>query len=255
MTVPLPTPGGDDGTWGDILNDFLSVELDPVSGQLLLRTDGSLDATTTAKGIVRLAGDLSGTATSPTIAAGAIDNSKVSASAAIAKSKLAALDIANADVAAGAAIDQSKIANLTTDLAGKEPTIAAGTSTQYWRGDKTWQTLTFSKSISVESPSSSESITLFSTNQAITITRVDAVVRGTSPTVTFQVYHNTSRTITTTTLFSATQTESSTGTPTQYTSFVGGDATMAADEVAWLATTNTTGTVNEFALTIYYTLG
>jgi hypothetical protein len=26
-------------------------------------------------------------------------------------------------------------------LAGKEPTIAAGTSGQYWRGDKTWQTL------------------------------------------------------------------------------------------------------------------
>lgn len=27
------------------------------------------------------------------------------------------------------------------DVAGKEPTIAAGTAAQYWRGDKTWQTL------------------------------------------------------------------------------------------------------------------
>lgn len=31
---------------------------------------------------------------------------------------------------------------LTTGLAGKENTITAGTTGQYWRGDKTWQTLT-----------------------------------------------------------------------------------------------------------------
>ncbi len=31
--------------------------------------------------------------------------------------------------------------DLTTALGGKEPTIAAGTSSQFWRGDKTWQTL------------------------------------------------------------------------------------------------------------------
>lgn len=36
---------------------------------------------------------------------------------------------------------QSKISSLTTDLAGKEPTISAGTTSQYWRGDKSWQTL------------------------------------------------------------------------------------------------------------------
>lgn len=36
---------------------------------------------------------------------------------------------------------QSDITNLTTDLAGKEPTITAGTTAQYWRGDKSWQTL------------------------------------------------------------------------------------------------------------------
>lgn len=43
---------------------------------------------------------------------------------------------------------QSKISNLVGDLstltsavAGKEPTITAGTTAQYWRGDKSWQTL------------------------------------------------------------------------------------------------------------------
>lgn len=38
-------------------------------------------------------------------------------------------------------IAQSSVTNLTTDLAGKEPTITAGTTAQYWRGDKSWQTL------------------------------------------------------------------------------------------------------------------
>ena len=33
------------------------------------------------------------------------------------------------------------ITNLQTALGGKEATITAGTTSQYWRGDKTWQTL------------------------------------------------------------------------------------------------------------------
>ena len=65
MTARLPVPGGDDGTWGAILNDYLTVSLD---------TDGTLkataipDATTTSKGEVQLAGDLSGTAAAPVVA-------------------------------------------------------------------------------------------------------------------------------------------------------------------------------------------
>jgi hypothetical protein len=76
---------------------------------------GELANTSTAVG-----GDLTGTISDAQIASGAIVNS---------------------DISATAEIDQSKIANLTTDLAGKEPTIAAGTTVQYWRGDKSWQTL------------------------------------------------------------------------------------------------------------------
>lgn len=198
----LPIAGQDEGTWGAILNDFLTVEHNP-DGTLKLRTDGSLagfaqdnvvvhttgdetiagvktfssapvvpspttasqaaskayvdsvagsgaaDATTTTNGLVRLAGDLGGTGstaaapvitdsavttsklapgavttaklaasavTSNEIADGTITNADISASAAIAKSKLAALNIADADVSA---ISESKITNLTTDLAGK----------------------------------------------------------------------------------------------------------------------------------------
>ncbi len=83
----LPTPGSDDGTWGNILNDFLSVahnsdgtvktsELGSGSAtnSVFLRGDGSWatppsssDATTSTKGVIQLAGDLGGTAAVPTI--------------------------------------------------------------------------------------------------------------------------------------------------------------------------------------------
>lgn len=93
---------------------------------------GAPDATTSNRGIVQLAGDLGGvgsTAAAPIISnnaitaskvsAGSIDNSHISSSAVIAKSKLAGLSIVDADVNA---ISESKITNLTTDLAGKVPT-------------------------------------------------------------------------------------------------------------------------------------
>jgi hypothetical protein len=69
--VRLPQPGSDDGQWGTLLNDFLAVEHN-TDGSLKIRTDGTLsgaaaDATTSSKGIVQLAGDLGGTATSPTV--------------------------------------------------------------------------------------------------------------------------------------------------------------------------------------------
>lgn len=43
----LPIPGSDDGTWGDILNDFLSVEHNPDGTQkTLLTSQGGTGATT-----------------------------------------------------------------------------------------------------------------------------------------------------------------------------------------------------------------
>jgi hypothetical protein len=46
--------------------------------------------------------------------------------------------IVDADINASAAIAQTKIANLTTDLSSKQPLISAGTTLQYYRGDKTF---------------------------------------------------------------------------------------------------------------------
>ena len=103
---------------------------------------GATNATTTTPGLVQLSGDLGGsgtTATAPVIsnnaittaklaagavtsneiADGTITNTDISASAAIAKTKLAALNINDADVSA---ISESKVTNLVTDLAAKAPT-------------------------------------------------------------------------------------------------------------------------------------
>ncbi len=95
MSSRLPIPGSDQGTWGQILNDFLSnahnsdgslknqvVTQDSLSagvatpGQILASNGTQLvwtspttvaDATTSTKGVVQLTGDLAGTAASPTV--------------------------------------------------------------------------------------------------------------------------------------------------------------------------------------------
>lgn len=60
MTARLPKPGGDDGNWGAILNDFLGV----AHG-----TNGMLrPSAVAAAGGVQVGGDIGGTASSPAIA-------------------------------------------------------------------------------------------------------------------------------------------------------------------------------------------
>ncbi|HEX5543686.1 MAG TPA: glycosyl hydrolase family 28-related protein [Micromonospora sp.] len=89
----------------------------PLIGGGSLSADRTLsvsNATTGAVGVIQLAGDLSGTATSPTIAAGAVTSTKI-------------LDgtIVDGDINASAAIAQTKIAGLTTSLSGKSSKGAA----------------------------------------------------------------------------------------------------------------------------------
>lgn len=51
-----------------------------------------------------------------------------------------ALDTLN-ELAAAINDDANFASTITTALSGKEPTITSGTTSQYWRGDKSWQTL------------------------------------------------------------------------------------------------------------------
>jgi hypothetical protein len=60
----LPTPGGDDGQWGNVLNDYILLEHNPDGTH---RVVVNPDATTTSKGKIQLAGDLAGTSAAPTV--------------------------------------------------------------------------------------------------------------------------------------------------------------------------------------------
>lgn len=90
----LPIPGSDDGTWGNLLNEFLEVEHN---------ANGSHNVT--------LGGDLSGLTTNAQIVAGAVGSTELATDA-----------VTDIKVSSSAAIAQSKIANLTTDLSNKANT-------------------------------------------------------------------------------------------------------------------------------------
>lgn len=166
--VRLPQPGADEGTWGDILNTYLSVSHatdgtiktdavpagaiqdgsvseaklaatnTPSNGQVLSFNGTDLVWTNSGSGDPALGGDLSGTASNAQIVAGVVGPTELATNA-VTTVKIADSNVTDAKIATGVA--QSKITNLTSDLAAKEPTITAGTTAQYWRGDKSWQTL------------------------------------------------------------------------------------------------------------------
>jgi hypothetical protein len=152
----LPQPGSDSNTWGDILNDFLVQSHN---------SDGTLKAAAVTA---------TGTYTKPSSGIPATDldsatQTKLSAvstayqkpASGIPKTDLSSavqqsLDNADAAVSGGvpdaSSTTKGKLA-LAGDLGGtadlptvpgltaKEPTVTPGTSVQYYRGDKTWQTL------------------------------------------------------------------------------------------------------------------
>lgn len=76
------------------------------------------------------------TAPAPTITNGSITTTQI-ADSAIDSNKIIDGTIVNADISATAAIAQSKISGLSTALNSKEPTIPSGTTADYVRGDKT----------------------------------------------------------------------------------------------------------------------
>lgn len=70
----LPVPGNDQGTWGDVLNDFLDVShnadgtlKNSIVDKQNLAANVFDDASNTTKGVIALSGDLGGTASAPTV--------------------------------------------------------------------------------------------------------------------------------------------------------------------------------------------
>jgi hypothetical protein len=137
----LPQPGGDNGIWGQVLNDYLSQTL---------KSDGSLKdnvVTTTAiapdaiTGVEIANGTIQESQLSTdvqtklnTVGSGTIADDTVSTpklqNGSVTVAKLADGAITNIKIAPAAAIDQSKIANLTSDLGTKAPTVHTHTVSQ-----------------------------------------------------------------------------------------------------------------------------
>lgn len=87
---------------------------------------------------------------------------------------------------------------ITNSLSGKEPTISAGTTSQYWRGDKTWQTLNKSsvglgnvENTALSTWAGTSNITTIGTLSNLTVTNtIVGSVSGNAATVTNGVYTN-----------------------------------------------------------------
>lgn len=155
----LPVPGSDSGTWGQVLNDYLSVSHDSdgsikasavdttalqdasitsakldtgsgTNGQVLTKNSsatGGFEWTSAGSSDPSLGGDLSGTASNAQIVANAVGPTELAANA-VTTAKIADGNVTDAKIATG--VSQSKITNLTSDLAAKAgaaTTITAGT--------------------------------------------------------------------------------------------------------------------------------
>lgn len=112
----------------------------------------------------------------------------------------------------------------------------------------------FEKHLTIESPTSSEDVTIFFTNRAITITEMRAVLNnGTAtPSVTWTIRHSTDRSATGNEVVTGGTTTTSVSTGSDVTSF--NDATIPADSFVWLATTAQSGTVPELHISIIGTI-
>ena len=148
----LPKPGSDHNQWGGILNDFLGVSHNddgtlkntgPIASKYTKPSTGipmsdlsddvqsalgtavtgvAPDATTASKGVVRLAGDLTGDAQNPRIASGAVLGSSAGSS-----SHIQSGTITDDNIHSSAGIAQTKIQNLTADLNSKINNSEKGT--------------------------------------------------------------------------------------------------------------------------------
>lgn len=111
---------------------------------------------------------------------------------------------------------------------------------------------TQSKGLTIEFPSSAESIGMWKTPVAITVSSLEAVLVGSSsPSVTFNIAFGTDRT-SGTNVFSSGRTATSTTTGHTFNSSFN-DATIPAGSFIWVTTSAQSGTVTQIEITINYT--
>jgi hypothetical protein len=112
--------------------------------------------------------------------------------------------------------------------------------------------LNITKAITVESPTDSEDISLFFTPQDITVNEMVAVLRGTTPSVTWTIRHGSDRSATGDEVVTSGTTTTNSTTGDKITSF--NDPTIPSGSFVWFETTAQSGTVDELNLTLIYNI-
>lgn len=108
------------------------------------------------------------------------------------------------------------------------------------------------KSITVETPSASEDDSIFYTTENITISKIVAVVKGSSPSITWTIRHDPDRSASGNEVVTGGTTTTDATTGDIVTSF--DDETIPANSFVWLETTAMSGTVEFVQVTLFYTV-
>lgn len=133
----LPEPGGDSGQWGQVLNDYLTVShsADGTLKNNTVATENVQDGSITVAKIATTGTPSDGQAL--TYDSGSLTWTTASGSGSTPDASATTKGIVQltGDLSGTAA------SPTVPGLAGKEPTVTGGTTAQYYRGDKSWQTL------------------------------------------------------------------------------------------------------------------
>lgn len=113
----------------------------------------------------------------------------------------------------------------------------------------TAETTDFSKSISITAPTASENITLFFTEEEVTIQDINDVIRGAGASVSWNIAFGPNRTVASTTVFLVDRITSS---PTGSSTSSFDNALIPANSWLWLTTSATAGTIEDINITIKY---
>jgi hypothetical protein len=114
-------------------------------------------------------------------------------------------------------------------------------------------TIPRSKSVCILSPTNTDSLTLFYTDTAITLSKVAVALRGSSPSVTYSIYYDQDRSSgSPTTVLSSTANTGNSATTTGQITTLSSNNTPLASSFIWLNITSVTN-ATEFHLTLFYT--
>lgn len=179
-------------------------------------------------------------------------NSDTNAFTDVEKTKLAGIEAnATADQTASEILTAIKTVDGTGS--GLDADLLDGQEGSFYQAASTAITKTsavFSKTITIESPTASEDITVFRTDVAITVQEVIAVSNGTSPSTTYVLRHSTDRNAVGNLLTtSGTTTSTTTGNIATLS-----DNTIPVDSWIWLETTAASGTNVKLTIDIRYTI-